>query len=59
MYITYIRQCCAHCILQYSSNYTECANEDMKYAEPAEEVEDIYDQLAQEKCIEIPRQFLK
>ena len=46
-------------ILQYGSSFTESAYEEIPFAEPAEEVGDIYDQLAQEKCIEIPRVVLK
>ena len=44
---------------QYGSSYTESAYEEVPFAEPAEEVGDIYDQLAQEKCIEMPRVVLK
>ena len=46
-------------IPQYGSNYTESANEEIPFTDPAEDVEDIYDQLAHEKCIEIPRVVLK
>ena len=46
-------------IPQYGSDYTESAYEGVPFTEPAEEVDDIYDQLAQEKCIEIPRPVLK
>ena len=56
----YVHMCvCAHCPLQYGSTYTEHAYEEIQYAEPAEDVGDLYDQLAQEKCIEIPRSVLK
>ena len=46
-------------IPQHGSNYTESANEEIPFTDPAEDVEDIYDQLAHEKCIEIPRVVLK
>ncbi len=46
-------------IPQYGSTYTESANEEVLFTDPAEDVEDIYDQLAHEKCIEIPRIVLK
>ena len=44
---------------QCGSSYTECACEEIPYAEPAKEVGGLYDQLEQEKCIEIPRSVLK
>ena len=47
------------CILQCASDYIEPACEEVPFTEPAEEVGDIYDQLAQEKCIEIPQVALK
>ena len=46
-------------IPQYGSDYTVSAYEGIPFTEPAEEVGDIYDQLAHEKCIEIPRPVLK
>jgi len=46
-------------IPQYESSYTESANEEVPLTDPAEDVEDIYDQLAHEKLIEIPRVGLK
>ena len=46
-------------IPQYGSSYTESANEEAPLTDPAEHVEDIYDQLAHEKHIEIPRIVLK
>ena len=46
-------------IPQYGSSYTESANEEIPFTDLAEDVEDIYDQLAHEKCIEIPRIVLK
>ena len=47
------------CILQCASDYIEPACEEVPFTEPAEEVGDIYDQLAHEKCIEIPISVLK
>ena len=47
---------------QYESTYPAYPDTDYEgipYAEPAKEVGDLYDQLAQEKCIEIPRSLLK
>ena len=44
---------------QYGSSYTESAYEEIPFTDPAEDVEDIYDQLAHEKCIEIPRVVLR
>ena len=38
---------------------TESAYEEIPYAEPAKDVWGIYDQLAQERCIEIPHVVLK
>ena len=46
-------------IPQYGSTYTDCAKEEVPFTDPAENVEDIYDQLGHEKCIEIPRVVLK
>ena len=46
-------------IPQYGSSYTESANEEVPLTDPAENVEDIYDQLAHEKHIEIPYVVLK
>ena len=46
-------------IPQYGSSYTESAYEEIPFTDPAEDVEDIYDQLAHDKCIEIPRVVLK
>ena len=43
----------------YGSSYTESTDEDIPFTEPAEELDDIYDQLAETKCIEIPRVVLK
>ena len=52
------------CILyipQYGSGstYSESTDADIPFAEPAEELDDIYDELAEKKCIEIPRVVLK
>ena len=47
---------------QYESTYPaypDTDHEEIPYAKPAKEVGDLYDQLAQEKCIEIPRSVLK
>ena len=46
-------------IPQYGSSYTESANEEVPLTDPAENVEDMYDQLAHEKHIEIPHLVLK
>ena len=46
-------------IPQYGSSYTESAYEEIPFTDPAEDVEDIFDQLAHEKCIEIPRVVLR
>ena len=46
-------------IPQYGSTYTDCAKEEVPFTDPAENVEDIYDQLGHGKCIEIPRVVLK
>ena len=54
---------CPSLLSQYGSGsmglYTESAYEEIPYAEPAKDVWGIYDQLAQERCIEIPRVVLK
>ena len=51
---------CSHSLqYAYGSRHAEPAYEEIPFTEPAEDVGDIYDQLAQEKCIEIPRIALK